>query len=85
MANQIKYDDWRDNVNPDLLSRYWESIGRPGSLLIKTKYGVDILRTEVSADLVVDVLLTWIDNETLKESIEWKDWKSKEKGQKPRD
>ena len=40
----MDYQDWRDNINSELLYRYWSRIGSPGVFLEKNKYGIEFIR-----------------------------------------
>lgn len=38
----MNYGDWRDNINPDLLYRYWQKLGKPGMFIRHTPYGFSL-------------------------------------------
>jgi len=44
----IKYDDWRDNINPNLLRRYWISKNSPNHFLCQTRYGITLIEYVIS-------------------------------------
>ncbi len=70
----MSYGDWRDNINPDLLYRYWQKIGKPGVFLQKTPYGIDMYIVSHSFEDFKLKANTFFVADMLQPYGDWKDW-----------